>query len=1077
MLLRPLCTAGNPSDIISSSTRFVVTFETNALAVSASVLDFKPLNSTVVKQYSRRLVLDLGRPIDVDYDSGVIDNFFVNLNMTLVSIEPDLLISSVIAQQMPVTGTEWQYLDVEPYSLQMESVWYNFSLTGSPNVTVASLDGGLALEAYNHLFSNLVSGYDFISDLTISLDGDGRDAQPIDLGYSQTSGCPPPFHGTMTAALISGRYDAVPGIRSMQPDAALLPVRVLGACGVGYANDVADAIIWAVGGDINGLQNNPIPAVVVSMSFVGQGECPSYLQSAVTIAVTRFGAILVAAAGNDADDAGNYFPANCLGVVPVGASTRQGALAGYSNSGNLLLASAPGGDSDDPIFTCTVEDDRLVPITGYGSSFSAAFVSGMFALKLSVPSLRTSISRLFYANECIQFNPDSHCQPARCGPGIESGIRLITGSHTPVWGLDVNFSTIAGNASQSTQAKVQASVFYTMGALGGICLPGTMSTSVNSTQCIGCSAGTFGSGVGLTVCTACYNGTYASASSTVWCPLCPAGKYGTATNQTICVQCSPGLYSSMLGATGSAACTQCSAGTYSSANGAAWQCNPPNLTWLFKSPLTGFYYLTLPVQQAASHFYSPTKTLTYWNKVRINSTLSNQMNVMLLYVQAMNRTYQVPNVGVINSNTGPCLDTVSQFDATYAQVPSDTTTFTDFGSAGSCGWSVGSTRTYLVGTPFGIRDTVQAYTGPGCSWSYTFTFTCAGIQDCTTTIAGNCGGSEFMGVLSIINVTQFQSDVNQTCALYPYDPPTLLSCSKTETVNYTCASNPCQGCQAGSYGSSAGLSVCLQCPVGKYSTGTNSAVCTNCSAGSYGTRTGANSSSACSSCRAGTFSENSSSACSSCQAGTFSVDSSSACSLCQAGTFSANPSPACTLCQAGTFSDISGLSSCKTCTQCGFAQINLSPCQVGGVSDTTNCTCGVNSYGTTSCTVCPPNTVAPQGSQTALACRCLAGYTCSYTKTLTLTLYLNLTNTVTPTDPSGLLNSQLMATVALAAGVPITSINIGSISPVPQNRRSLKKSTHLVTVYLEHIASDHAMALRANGHELEWVDTVRVTRK
>ena len=631
LTLYSLLVTGHPGDIISASSRFVVTFETRTLAETASQLDF--VNMTVVKQYSTRVVLDIGRPIDLDWDKQAVLDFFNDHEVSPASIEPDFLISSVVARELPVVSTEWQYLDVEPYSLQMESIWFNFSLTGQKTVIVASLDGGLAQEANDHLFANLVSGYDFISDSVMSLDGDGRDDQPIDPGYTQTNECPPPFHGTMTSSLISGKFDAVPGIRSMQPDSTLLPIRVLGACGMGYANDVADGIIWAVGGEINGLSTNPTPASVISMSFVGYGKCPSYLQSAVTIAVARFGAILVASAGNNAGNASEYFPANCVGVIPVGASTRQGSLADYSNTGSNLVVAAPGGDWENPIFTCTVKDGQLVPITGYGSSFSAAFVSGMFALKLSIPGLKTSLSSLFYADERIQFNPDSLCTPSRCGPGIESGIRLITGSRTPVWGLNVNFTDVSGNATQSMQAKVQASVFYTMGALGGICLPGTMKTSATTTLCIGCSPGTFSSGLGLTTCTGCYNGTYASSSSSIWCPLCPAGKYGTATNQTFCVSCVPGSYSSAMGGTSSDICQKCSAGTYSTGIGQEWSCKPPNITWLFKSPITGFYYLTLPVQQAASRFFSPNNRITYWNKVRINSTLTNTMNVLLLLMK------------------------------------------------------------------------------------------------------------------------------------------------------------------------------------------------------------------------------------------------------------------------------------------------------------------------------------------------------------------------------------------------------------------------------------------------------------
>ena len=54
-----------------------------------------------------------------------------------------------------------------------------------------------------------------------------------------------------------------------------------------------------------------------------------------------------------------------------------------------------------------------------------------------------------------------------------------------------------------------------------------------------------------------------------------------------------GLAHAALGLTTSAGCSACSAGTYSSATGAAQVCTPPSTSWLFKSPLTADYYLTL----------------------------------------------------------------------------------------------------------------------------------------------------------------------------------------------------------------------------------------------------------------------------------------------------------------------------------------------------------------------------------------------------------------------------------------------------------------------------------------------------
>jgi serine protease len=85
----------------------------------------------------------------------------------------------------------------------------------------------------------------------------------------------------------------------------MLPIRVLGRCGRGSVGDVADAIVWAVGATIDGVGTNPFPSTVVMMAFVGNGLCPTFVQSSVNMAISR-GAILLAAAGNDGGNSSNH---------------------------------------------------------------------------------------------------------------------------------------------------------------------------------------------------------------------------------------------------------------------------------------------------------------------------------------------------------------------------------------------------------------------------------------------------------------------------------------------------------------------------------------------------------------------------------------------------------------------------------------------------------------------------------------------------------------------------------------------------------------------------------------------------
>jgi hypothetical protein len=158
-----------------------------------------------------------------------------------------------------------------------------------------------------------------------------------------------------------------------------MPVRVLGMCSSGYANDVADAVVYSAGGLINGLELNPRPARIISMSFAGRGECPSYLQSAVNQA-TRLGSFIISAAGNDGlPDTSDIFPANCVGVISVEASLRDGNSALYSNKKATMLA--PGGDSRDPISVLSVSSQGYLTLShSVGTSAATPHVTGAAAL-------------------------------------------------------------------------------------------------------------------------------------------------------------------------------------------------------------------------------------------------------------------------------------------------------------------------------------------------------------------------------------------------------------------------------------------------------------------------------------------------------------------------------------------------------------------------------------------------------------------------------------------------------------------------------------------------------------------------
>jgi hypothetical protein len=164
-------------------------------------------------------------------------------------------------------------------------------------------------------------------------------------------------------------------------------VRALGKCG-GTFDDILDALTWAIGQPVAGVPANPNPARVVNLSLGGIGACPQSFQDAVNTALSQ-GVVVVVSAGNDSEDAMDSAPANCSGVITVGASTRQGDITGYSNFGRRVNLSAPGGDGQMSDWILSTGNDGVAgpgnPDYEFavGTSFSAPLVSATASLMIA----------------------------------------------------------------------------------------------------------------------------------------------------------------------------------------------------------------------------------------------------------------------------------------------------------------------------------------------------------------------------------------------------------------------------------------------------------------------------------------------------------------------------------------------------------------------------------------------------------------------------------------------------------------------------------------------------------------------
>lgn len=349
--------------------------------------------------------------------------------------EPDYILHAHAIPDDPLYERQWHYFEPAgginlPDALDVS--------TGN-NVVVAVIDSGIS--PHQDLNGQLVAGYDFISAPEFARDGDGFDADFTDEGTwkdpgtcgPQDNGANSDWHGTHVAGTVAASSHNGFGVAGVAWNARIQPVRVLGTCG-GNLSDIATAMLWSAGLPVPGAPQNPTPAKVLNLSLGGPGQCPNTFLEAIE-AVRQAGATVVVSAGNDNADASQYMPASCPGVITVAANKRDGGRAYYSNFGEVVDITAPGGEIIDPVRQISTQEDGVLSTlnTGttvaeqetfayyQGTSMAAPHVAGVAALMYAInPDLRPDEVESILTTTARSFPAvaERTCDTTLCGAGI-----------------------------------------------------------------------------------------------------------------------------------------------------------------------------------------------------------------------------------------------------------------------------------------------------------------------------------------------------------------------------------------------------------------------------------------------------------------------------------------------------------------------------------------------------------------------------------------------------------------------------------------------------------------------------------
>ena len=328
-------------------------------------------------------------------------------------VEPDIVIHSTSTMPNdPELNSQSYYQSLEhlPGGLNVFGMWESHdTLSGN------SASGIDLIIADSSFFESPEIEYTGRSFVTTPVDGvpqrpnDNYSPRPESVDQGLCNG-----HGLGVATIAAGVEDNdIMGAGVVQ-NATVHAMRVMD-CGTGVLSDLATMLDWLAGETVEGVSPYEGNPGIVNMSLGGQGSdtCPTYMQSAINKAKDA-GFILVAAAGNSTMTDPNFYPADCDGVIAVGAIDEDsGLLTEFTNRGQFIDYVAPGMFI---LGACNENDPN--PCWWEGTSASTPLISGVIAAVVQELGVGSDIVELALSLSSSAATLETDCKGATCGNGL-----------------------------------------------------------------------------------------------------------------------------------------------------------------------------------------------------------------------------------------------------------------------------------------------------------------------------------------------------------------------------------------------------------------------------------------------------------------------------------------------------------------------------------------------------------------------------------------------------------------------------------------------------------------------------------
>ena len=355
--------------------------------------------------------------------------------------------------------------------IDMPHAWH--ITAGVASTLVGVVDDGIRFD-HPAIAANLTSdGYDFVNgadSLALCAGGKISNDDDGDTGYDPDPTIPASYHPDTSGTCfipdtlgahglhVAGTIGAVGndgiGTTGVNWTVRIRPVRALGVGGFGTGYDIAQGILYAAGlpadNGAGGTVQAPTGAKIINLSL-GSATSDTTMHLAV-ISAQNAGALIVAAAGNNACRVGQFFPAAYNYVAAVTAVGPDGVLAPYSNCASNGFA-APGGnfalgDASDGVASTVWNFATHSPVYAFaeGTSMAAPHVSGVAALAFywDRPS---SPGELYLDIYNGTVGPQSNA-----GVGLLNAYNSLASRHGPPTQLYVRLYSLTGVALQTVAA-------------------------------------------------------------------------------------------------------------------------------------------------------------------------------------------------------------------------------------------------------------------------------------------------------------------------------------------------------------------------------------------------------------------------------------------------------------------------------------------------------------------------------------------------------------------------------------------------------------------------------------------------